>query len=77
MVLEVASDVLGEIRKAKTAARASMRADITLAIVRDTHDRLAALDHAAEDVREAGRIGQLATEESDAFSVEVELTPTG
>jgi valyl-tRNA synthetase len=74
LVLDVAAAVLGEVRKAKTAARASMRADVTLCIVRDVAARQDALDFAAEDLREAGRIGQLATEESDRFSVEVELS---
>ncbi len=73
LVFEVAAAVLGEIRKAKTAARASMRADVARVLVRDTAERLAALFPAAADVREAGRVTELATEEADAFSVEVVL----
>jgi len=72
-VLEVAADVLGEVRKAKTAARASMRAEVRLAVVRDTPERLAALAAAEGDVRVAGSIAELATEEAAEFSVKVEL----
>ncbi|MDQ4068839.1 MAG: valine--tRNA ligase, partial [Actinomycetota bacterium] len=72
-VLEVASAVLGEVRKAKTVAQASMRADVARAVVRDTPERLAALHAVIGDVRDAGRIADLVTEEADAFSVEVEL----
>ncbi|MFN2608053.1 MAG: class I tRNA ligase family protein, partial [Acidimicrobiales bacterium] len=75
LVLEVAAAALGEIRKAKTAARASMRADVARAVVRDTPDRLAALGRAADDVAEAGRVADLATEAAGAFSVTVELVP--
>jgi valyl-tRNA synthetase len=74
-VLDVASSVLGEIRKAKTVAQASMRADVARAVVRDTPERLALLAQAAADLCDAGRIGDLMTEEADVFSVEVELAP--
>jgi valyl-tRNA synthetase len=73
LVLAVASAVLGEVRKAKTAAKVSMRADVARTTVRDSHDRLAALALVAADVRDAGRIAELITEEAEAFSVEVEL----
>jgi valyl-tRNA synthetase len=71
--LEVARAVLGEVRKAKSEARQSMRADVRLAVVRDTAPRLAALGHVVEDVRDAGRIADLVTEEAEDFSVKVEL----
>jgi valyl-tRNA synthetase len=77
LVLEVAAAVLGEVRKAKTTAKASMRAEVARAVVRDTPARLAALAGAAGDVRDAGRIAELVTEpltgEGDSFSVDVEL----
>ena len=74
LVFEAAAAVLGEIRKAKTAARASMRADVSRVVVRDTPARLAALASAVGDVREAGRVAELVTEEDDAFTVEVVLS---
>jgi len=73
LVLDVAAAVLGEIRKAKTAAHVSMRAEADRVIVRDTPARLAALAGAAADVGEAGRVSEMLTEEADAFSVDVTL----
>ncbi|HEV2761061.1 MAG TPA: class I tRNA ligase family protein, partial [Acidimicrobiales bacterium] len=73
LVLEVASSVLGEVRKAKTVAQVSMRAEVAQAVVRDTPERLAALAAAEGDVRDAGRIAELVTERSDQPSVTVEL----
>ena len=67
--------VLGEVRKAKTAAGASMRAPARLVVVRDKAARLAALDQAGADVQEAGTIAEMVTEEADDFSVKVELAP--
>jgi valyl-tRNA synthetase len=72
-LLDVAAAVLGEVRKAKTAAKASMRADVARTTVKDSHDRLAALAAVEADVREAGRIADLVTAVAEAFSVEVEL----
>ena len=75
LVLELAASVLGEVRKAKTVAQVSMRAETARVVVRDTPDRLAALARAADDVRDAGRIAELVTEEADQPSVIVELAP--
>ncbi|MGI9033602.1 MAG: valine--tRNA ligase [Acidimicrobiales bacterium] len=76
MVLQVASAVLSEVRKAKTAARTSMRAAVASAVVHDTASRLAALAGAAADVVEAGHISDLATKEAHSFSVDVRLEGT-
>jgi valyl-tRNA synthetase len=73
LVLEVASAVLGEVRKAKTVAQASMRAEVARVVVRDTAGRLAALRAAEGDLRDAGRIAELVTEDGDEFAVTVEL----
>jgi valyl-tRNA synthetase len=69
----MASAVLGEIRKAKTIAKASMRAEVARVVVRDTPARLAALATAADDLRDAGRVAALVTEPAEAFSVQVDL----
>jgi hypothetical protein len=50
-----------------------MRAEVARAVVRDTPARLAALAAAADDVRDAGRVAELVTEDADALSVEVTL----
>jgi len=73
LVGEVATDVLSEIRKAKTEAGASLRADVAHVLVRDTPERLAALAQALDDVQDAGRVTAVETEEGDGFSVEVTL----
>ena len=74
LVLATAAAVLSEIRKAKTAAKVSMRAEVVTVTVRDTADRLAALAQAESDVLEAGRVqNPLITEAADSFSVEVDL----
>ena len=75
LVLDVAASVLGEARKAKTAAQRSLRTDVERVVVRDTPRRLAALAWALDDVREAGRIGVVDTEEGDEPIVTVELAP--
>jgi valyl-tRNA synthetase len=74
-VLAVAADVLGELRRAKSEAKASMRAGIAHAEVTDTAPRLAALALAVDDVRDAGKVAELTWAEGD-FGVSATLAPT-
>jgi len=74
-VLAVAASVLGEIRKAKTEAKRSMRTDVVRAVVVDTPERVALVRLAAADLSEAGRVADLALADGDAPSVTVELAP--
>ena len=69
----MAAAVLGEVRKAKSEAHQSMRAEVRRAVVTDTPERLAALRLAAADVREAGRIAELVLEAGDVLAVKIEL----
>jgi valyl-tRNA synthetase len=69
----LAREVLGEIRKEKTAAKVSMRAEVARVMLRDTPEHLARRALVEADVREAGRVAEVVTEEADGFSVEVEL----
>ena len=55
-VLGAASAVLGEVRRAKTEARRSMRAPVARVVVRGH----GAARHAAADLKDAGHIEQLA-----------------
>ena len=71
----MAADVLTEVRRAKSEAKRSMRADVERVVVTDTAERLAALELAADDVRAAGVVGDLVTQVGDAFAVEVTLPP--
>jgi valyl-tRNA synthetase len=75
-VYPAAAAVLGEVRKAKSSAKRSMRTDVTRAVVRAPADRLRALEPALADVRDAGRLLD-APElvEADELSVEAELAP--
>ncbi|MBW3650961.1 MAG: valine--tRNA ligase [Actinobacteria bacterium] len=74
-VLGVVSQVLGEVRKAKTGAKRSMKTPVLRAVVRDTSERLAAARSGQDDLREAGVVAELVFEEAEAFVVEVELEP--
>ncbi|MGI8777953.1 MAG: valine--tRNA ligase [Acidimicrobiales bacterium] len=74
LVLDMAAAVLGEVRKAKTTAHASMRAEVDHVVVHDTATRLAALAQAAADVGDAGRVTDMVTEEAAEFSVDVMLS---
>jgi valyl-tRNA synthetase len=74
-VYPVAADVLGAIRKAKSDAKVSMRAEVSEVRVADTPDRLAALLAGQGDVLGAGRAAALVTREAAEASVEVDLAP--
>ena len=75
-VYPAAAAVLGEVRKAKSEAKRSMRTDVTEAIVRAPTELLRALAPAASDVRDAGRVvGELATAEAAELAVDVTLAP--
>jgi valyl-tRNA synthetase len=75
LVYEVGSWVLGEVRKAKTTEKRSLRTEVTRAVVRDSGPRLTALAAVAADVREAGRITVLDTETApDATGAAVVVT---
>jgi valyl-tRNA synthetase len=73
VALELTADVLREVRKAKSQARRPMRAPVTRVVVRDTAERLAALELGAGDLRQAGAIELLQPVEDGEFAVEVEL----
>jgi len=60
-VLDMAAYVLGEVRRAKTAAKTSMRATVARLVVVDDPERLALLAEAEGDLREAGGVLELAT----------------
>jgi hypothetical protein len=74
-VYAVAADVLGAVRKAKTASQRSLRTEAEEVAVRDTAERLAALRHALDDVREASRAQRVELTEADELAVDVVLAP--
>jgi valyl-tRNA synthetase len=73
LTYRVAADVLGEIRKAKTSQQKSLRAEVELVAVRDTPERLQALEPVLDDVRKAGRVRDFELLQGDEFAVEVDL----
>ena len=75
LVLEVASDVLRAVRKAKSEAKVSQRAAVARVVVRDTAARLDALRTAESDLRDAGSVADVHLEESGTPSVDVTLAP--
>ncbi|MEZ5322122.1 MAG: valine--tRNA ligase [Microthrixaceae bacterium] len=70
-VMSVASDVLRELRRAKSEAKRNMKAPIDLATVVDEQERREALARIAHDVRDAGRVNELDIVDGDSFSVTV------
>jgi valyl-tRNA synthetase len=79
VALEITAEVLREVRKAKSQAQVKMRAPVGRVIVRDTPERLSALELGADDLCEAGAIEALEQLEAEEFAVEVELAedPSG
>ncbi len=74
-VLDVAAEVLGQVRRAKTTAKRSMRSPVAKVVVTDTPERIDALALAGSDLCDAGGVATLDTIPGDQFSVEVELGP--
>jgi len=72
-VLEVVADVLGQVRRAKTTAKRSMRWPVATLTVSDTSERIAALRSAEDDLRDAGGVVELVTTVSDLSDVRVVL----
>ncbi|HEY2141284.1 MAG TPA: valine--tRNA ligase [Solirubrobacteraceae bacterium] len=71
--LAVAAEVLTEVRKAKSQARRPMRTPVARVLVRDTAERLSALELGLGDLLQAGSIERLDSAEADGLAVDVEL----
>jgi valyl-tRNA synthetase len=71
--LAAAADVLREVRRVKSQARRPMRAPVTRLVVRDTAERLRALELGSDDLVQAGSIERLEPVVAEEFAVEVEL----
>ncbi len=76
-VLEVTAEILGQIRKAKTTAKRSMRSEVAVLEVADSQGRIDALLAAADDLRDAGRVHHMVTAVSDVRFVRIELADDG
>jgi valyl-tRNA synthetase len=71
--LEAVSEVLQRVRRSKTEAKRSQRAGVARVTVGAPAVMVAALQAAADDLRDALTIGELALVEAAAVTVEVEL----
>ena len=72
-VLPVAAEVLGAVRREKTAHKRSMRSRVARLTVSGPAATLAAVEAAHGDLADAGGVDELVLAEGDALSVEVEL----
>jgi valyl-tRNA synthetase len=77
VALEATADVLREVRKAKSQAQVKMRSLVARVTVRDTRERLDALELGRGDLLEAGSIGELELVEAEELAVAVELAEQG
>jgi valyl-tRNA synthetase len=75
-VLEIATDLLIEVRKAKTSEKKSLRTEVARLTVEDDTDRVAALRLVESDLRDAGAVADFVLREAAARSVTIELAPT-
>jgi len=74
-ILDVAAEVLSEVRRAKTEAKRSLRTEVTRCVVTDTDDRLALISAARADLQEAGSIAELELQSGAATVVLTTLAP--
>jgi valyl-tRNA synthetase len=73
-LLPAAGEVLGAVRKEKSNAKLSMRAEVSRLVLRGDAARIALLQRAETDLRNAGVVSELAFEEGEP-AVEVTLAP--
>ena len=74
-VFDVAAEVLGQVRKVKSEQQRSLRVEARRVTVHDTAERVALLDAARDDVREAARADLLDLVVGTPARVDVELAP--
>jgi valyl-tRNA synthetase len=72
-ILDVASTVIRAIRKAKSDAKLSMRAEVTTVHFYGTSEDLAAVEAARPDLVAAGNVRNMVSHPGDSLRVEVEL----
>jgi valyl-tRNA synthetase len=76
LLLTGASDVLAAIRRAKTAARRPMREPVARVVLRGSASAIDALRPAVGDLRDAGRVGDLTFEATDARDAALDVAVT-
>jgi valyl-tRNA synthetase len=74
--LDAAATLLHEIRKAKSAAKVSLRTVVSELTVHASADHLRLVRAVIDDIREAGNVAKVSTRPSDnGVRVDVELEP--
>jgi valyl-tRNA synthetase len=73
-LLALIGDALSQVRKAKSEAQVSMRADVASTVIAGAEDDLSLLSTAADDLRSAGRIADLSFEPSADGTLSVAVT---
>ncbi|MBA3523344.1 MAG: class I tRNA ligase family protein, partial [Geodermatophilaceae bacterium] len=74
-LLDAASEVLAEVRKAKSSSQVSLRAEVARLTVAGDSTRLSAITATRADLLQAGVVADLVLTEAAEPSVEVELAP--
>ncbi len=73
-LLQLAADVLAEIRGAKSVAKVGMKTEVTALNISAPAETVALLPHVMEDIKFAGRVtGEVSLQEGPAFNVGVTL----
>ena len=75
-VLDLAGEILAEVRKAKSERKLSQRSEIASLVIGDLAAPVAALRLAEADLRQAGTISRLVIEQAPARQVSIELAAT-
>jgi len=73
LALDVAAQVLGEVRKRKSEAQRPLKTPVTRVLVRATPDQIALLRECEADLMAAGLIERLEHVAGDPFEVVAEL----
>jgi valyl-tRNA synthetase len=75
LVLDVVAEVLGAIRRTKTAEKRSLRAPVQLLVITDRPERLAAIRAGEHDLRAAGNVVAMQLHEGAEPEIVVTLAP--
>jgi valyl-tRNA synthetase len=73
--LQMAAQVLGDIRKKKSEGQRALKTPVARIVIRAPEDRLELLPGVEQDLRAAGQIQQIDTIVAEALQVDVELAP--
>jgi len=72
--LDAAASAIGAIRKAKSQARLTQKAEVARLIVRGKHRQLAVLSEVIDDVRAAGHVAEVELVETEVVEIEYTVT---